>query len=464
MVWYQQIKMIIHLGFVVTVLYTVSAQNSTTTEPAQAKETTTAAPAAISRENEIVEAQPEVNQFYLRPQLNPQLVPYAYLEPQLQFDPGFSRIQPQVVLYGGGQGQPILINPGNPPGNFLIPQGPGPNIIVRNNPQGSVFPVAGYPKPAHIPPIEKDAEEIPVNPAKIPPFPKTKPASKGKPEKLETFNEPNSTEQSLNNNVGQFPAAKPDSTSLQPGERFFILNGDNIFAYPIQAESLGFPGLKYTSVEPFPKNPPKFVLQKSNLSPISLPNLILQNSVENSQSPPSEESKVEENRKILRNAQSYARTLFPENVINSDYRLLNQDTNQNSEFVPPQLVGQFRFVPNAIPNFYPYRDDIQDDAVVIDANVDASNIDGRLENTQKVEVETTTTSQPTTTEKQSDPGTAQAGPQATAIAGPGGTAGSSPRGTAIVGKGGLAISSPVATAVAGTKEDEKKKNATTKKP
>lgn len=80
------------------------------------------------------------------------------------------RVQPQLIFYGPGQGQPILINPGSPPGNFLIPQQPqpGPNFVLRD--QGPVF-LAGYPKPAHIPPIEKDAEEIPTNPAKIPPLP-----------------------------------------------------------------------------------------------------------------------------------------------------------------------------------------------------------------------------------------------------------------------------------------------------
>lgn len=49
---------------------------------------------------------------------------------------------------------------------------PGPNVIIRDIPQRPVF-VAGYPKPAHIPPIERDAEEIPTNPAKIPPLPAT---------------------------------------------------------------------------------------------------------------------------------------------------------------------------------------------------------------------------------------------------------------------------------------------------
>lgn len=75
-----------------------------------------------------------------------------------------------VFLAGAAPpGQQFLYQSGGlpPPGNFLIPQPqpqpqpqPGPNLIFGNNPGGPVF-VAGYPKPAHVPPIEKDAEEVP---------------------------------------------------------------------------------------------------------------------------------------------------------------------------------------------------------------------------------------------------------------------------------------------------------------
>lgn len=88
-------------------------------------------------------------------------------------------MQPQVLIYSSGPGQPILLQPGNPPGNFLIPQQPqpGPGIILRDGPgiyygeqpQRPVF-VAGYPKPAHVPKIDADAEEVPTDPAAIPPF------------------------------------------------------------------------------------------------------------------------------------------------------------------------------------------------------------------------------------------------------------------------------------------------------
>lgn len=87
-----------------------------------------------------------------------------------------SRLEPQVLVYSSGPGQPILLQPGEVPGNFLFPQS-GPGIVFRDNPgilygqqpQRPVF-VAGYPKPAHIPKIDADAEEVPTNPAEIPPF------------------------------------------------------------------------------------------------------------------------------------------------------------------------------------------------------------------------------------------------------------------------------------------------------
>lgn len=83
------------------------------------------------------------------------------------------RLQPQLLLYAGGAppGQQFLLQPGSPPGNFLVPQQPqpGPGIVLRDSPQRPLF-IAGYPKPAHVPAIEKDAEEIPTDPSKIPRF------------------------------------------------------------------------------------------------------------------------------------------------------------------------------------------------------------------------------------------------------------------------------------------------------
>uniref|UniRef100_A0A1Y1LET0 DUF4794 domain-containing protein n=1 Tax=Photinus pyralis TaxID=7054 RepID=A0A1Y1LET0_PHOPY len=91
---------------------------------------------------------------------SPQIYQFGYpglgYDPSKQFYPGG---QPPIVYYGGGAlpGQQFLYRPGSPPpGNFLIPQ-PSPGLGF---PQTPVFQ-AGYPKPAHIPPIEKDAEEVP---------------------------------------------------------------------------------------------------------------------------------------------------------------------------------------------------------------------------------------------------------------------------------------------------------------
>lgn len=99
------------------------------------------------------------------------------------------RLEPQLLVYPGGAGQPFLLQPGGP-GNFLIPHPqpqPGPGIVLRDGPgivygndqpQAQPQPgqpprpifVAGFPKPAHVPKIEPEAEEIPTDPQAIPPF------------------------------------------------------------------------------------------------------------------------------------------------------------------------------------------------------------------------------------------------------------------------------------------------------
>lgn len=74
-----------------------------------------------------------------------------------------------MIYQGGIPGQqPFLLQPGAPPGNFLIPQ-PQPGFVLRDVPQNPYYPGV-QPKPAFTPPINKDAEEIPTNPAAIPPF------------------------------------------------------------------------------------------------------------------------------------------------------------------------------------------------------------------------------------------------------------------------------------------------------
>lgn len=446
----------------------------------------------VPQQNEIQSV--DVKQFVAGQPYPPELYKLPYLEPQYQVG-ALPRLQPQIVLYNpGDQGQPILINPGNPPGNFLIPQGLGPNVIFRNNPQnpqGSLFPIAGYPKPAHIPPIEKDAEEIPTNPSKIPPLPSLeRPVLKErrKPEKLETFNEPIQPDQNVNIDHGNYPEAG----SLQPGERFFILNGDNLFSYPyggpppIQQNLLS---VRYTNIQPIPQNPPNLsgainqersqVLQ-SEQGTVALN----QNPYVDSQQlkPELEQTNTEfqkenqlDNNKVVRVPQQYFGTEFPVNrqryfLYPQNYAVTQHDIDKSISFnkniqeiqsakdevVRPQVVGQFRFTPNAVPGLFPFKDDPENDAIVVDATYDVpGNSDGRGVILKSEENETSTIKP--LEQKESEPSMAQAGPQGTAIAGPGGVAGSAPRGTAIVGKGGLAVSSPQATAVAGTKEEDKRK-------
>lgn len=43
----------------------------------------------------------------------------------------------------------------------------------------------------------------------------------------------------------------------------------------------------------------------------------------------------------------------------------------SNEIVQPQLFGQFRFTPNGLPEAYQFRDDIDNEAIVVDATFDA---------------------------------------------------------------------------------------------
>ncbi|XP_050309491.1 probable serine/threonine-protein kinase DDB_G0281745 [Anthonomus grandis grandis] len=438
----------------------------------------------------------EIKEFFARQQFQPDVYGLTYLQPQYQSP----RVQPQILLYGG-QGQPILINPGNPPGNFLIPQGPGPNVILRNNPQGpqgAVFPVAGYPKPAHIPPIEKDAEEVPTNPAEIPPLssavkPTTKPT---KPEKIETFTEASNQPDQKSPGV----PLNPQTVNLQPGQRFFILNGDNIYQFPFEGQpevqQEGFPQyVRYTNAQPFPQEPPKFLQpfpqeppqylgsgeQSNGQFPLSIQDLILRNSFVASgqpqtqqQHPPQVQTSIQPDQKManevpLKSNQQYFRAgplpnfqqfSTPEDYQPAGFYISGQPQGQRTEepksdIIQPSIVGQFRFTPTSGPQLYQFQEDLENDAIVVDAAFEdaPSQFDRRAEGIKEEENVSGTSESPTSGE----PSMAQAGPHATAIAGPGGVAGSAPRGTAIVGKGGLAVSSPQATAVAGTKDEEKKK-------
>nr|XP_023015356.1 uncharacterized protein LOC111504876 [Leptinotarsa decemlineata] len=388
---------------------------------------------------------------------------FPFLEPQFQY-PGFNqqsfpRVQPSIYLYGpGGHGQPILINPGSPPGNFLVPQPyPGPN--VRDTPQQRPFFVGGYPnpKPAHIPPIEKDAEEIPTNPAKIPPLESTPKATK--PEKLETFNEGK-------NEYPFKPAGEADvlaaadknpqfinTNALRPGHRFFILNGNDLFQnypnvpnYPGEANV----GLKYAQQPDSQYQQPE-VFQKQQL-PLDINSLLVQTLlVRPSTGETIPNSDLNPEQRFHPSPEEQFPPIFnpPNPQIPQDV-FFRSSLQQNDAFgqegaIP---VGQFRFTPPNGP-YYPLDgEDIENDSIIVDAKIE----DGSMGENGADNVQT----EGPRPDKSEEPGMAQASPGAIALAGPGGVAGASPRATSIVGKGGVAVSNPQATAVAGTKKEADK--------
>lgn len=405
----------------------------------------------------------------------PPAFPYlTLLEPQYQLpaagvnfiqDP---RIQPQILLYSpAGHGQPFLLQPASPPpGNFLVPQ-PGPNVILRDpqpqpqpHPQPQPFPqrpvfLSGFPKPAHIPPVEKDAEEIPTSPSKIPNIRN----SGRKPEKIETFNEGKeyptkvSTEE-----IPSIPEEKPifPKTNLRPGQRFFILNGQPLFDnylnfapnYPVQGNF----NYKYAPVQsPAQASQISSAKQEIEFKPeykpdleinqIPIQNLLLRNAVTG------HISDVVQNEFLPPYSSKYS-----ENVVESGKPNQHQQPQQEEaifrsypiNLAPSSIkdIGQdfqFRFQGD---DFYPYQSTFGDDSVVIEAKQEDPSTNN--------DSETVSSSDP----KNTEPSISQAQPGAIALAGPGGVAGAAPRGTALVGKGGLAVSSPQATAVAGTKKSE----------
>ncbi|KYB27727.1 uncharacterized protein LOC658244 [Tribolium castaneum] len=352
----------------------------------------------------------------------------------------FPRVQPQIVLINGGAtpGQ-FLLQPGSPPGNFLVPQ--GPNVILRDpqGPQRPVF-VAGYPKPAHIPPIEKDAEEVPTNPAKIPPL---TPKGEKKPEKLETFDEPdNSKKQATEAEVLAAADRNPafnTRPNLRPGQRFFILNGQPLFSnfpYNNQIYPGINPNLKYAQVAPsfVPQTPTK------NISPFQ--NVLFRNTpVENTHKPTGSDFH-----------QSY-----PENLV-----LLNQpgifqdDVIFRSPALPLNLVQKPKDEPQLRENENGYglfhlrsKEEQEDDTIVVDAKEQQDGSVDDNNDEQDTEAEVVSAAD----KPDSEPTISQAQPGAIALAGPGGVAAAAPRGTAFVGKEGVAVSSPQATAVAGPSKD-----------
>ncbi|KAK9879771.1 hypothetical protein WA026_006836 [Henosepilachna vigintioctopunctata] len=210
---------------------------------AENKDNVKAKPVALTPENRYSSG--VFNYQILNPQPSAdQIIQYNFVDPSDNV--AVPRYQPQFLYYGGGPGQPFLVNPGPPPNNFLYPQPgepQGPGIIYRNGPQPGrpVFfgpgGVGGFPnqRPAFAPPVEKDAEEVPTNPSRIPPFNPKK--STGKPEKLETFNEvPNASEADGLNETekpdGQSNNPKINPVFTKPGHRYFVLNGQPLFSYP----------------------------------------------------------------------------------------------------------------------------------------------------------------------------------------------------------------------------------------
>lgn len=123
----------------------------------------------------------------------------------------------------------------------------------------------------------------------------------------------------------------------------------------------------------------------------------MRNSFVSSQQPQPQQPQVEsqpekpENDGALKTAQQYFRTGLAPNHATffqgpQDYQgyfIGQQPLNRQiqglegiqgkSEVVQPQLVGQFRFTPQSAPGFYQFRDDVANDAVVVDALFDAPN-------------------------------------------------------------------------------------------
>ncbi|XP_063903118.1 uncharacterized protein LOC135122691 isoform X2 [Zophobas morio] len=388
-----------------------------------------------------------------RQQYTPELqYDVALLDPQFQIPSynfigdkqHFPRVQPQIVLYHGGAapGQPFLLQPGSPPGNFLVPQG-GPNVIIRDTPHAPPRPVfvAGYPKPAHIPPIEKDAEEVPTNPAKIPPF-----QSKGekRPEKIETFNEDDNTKKQATEAdvlaaADRNPAFNP-TTNLRPGQRFFILNGQPLFSnFPYNNQI--YPGVQSNVNLKYAQTGSSFAPQISTKTISPYQNLVFRNR-------PIEAISA-------RHALSDETSLPQGNPLPANLEQSKEDKAQFRQAVNSEIGNRFGILE------YADNDQQDDDSVVIDAGDHLSDEEG---DSAEGDAEVVSAA-----DKLSEPTIAQAQPGAIALAGPGGVAAAAPRGTAFVGKDGVAVSSPQATAVAGPSrdeivEEEKKKKQSKRKP
>ncbi|KAF5273644.1 hypothetical protein FQR65_LT04644 [Abscondita terminalis] len=385
-------------------------------------------------------------------QYNPSPYPVGGVDPQFQFNyiPNkqyYPSAQPPFIIYGGAglPGQQFLYRPGSPPpGNFLIPQ---PDFGF-GNPQTPVFS-AGYPKPAHIPPIEKDAEEVPNlagnhHPTRTgrPNFQVQYPV---RPQKIETFDEVESGEEvddleqaeKIPNNF--YPKkAFPNRPVLKPGQQFFILNGNTLFSNvpleqgPISQQSLYRSAPRIVAKQhKLKEEQPQQPSQKESENYVSLNNLADFRQDFFLKEPA---GSVEHIPLILQDNQHGHLPYLVPNPVEDEFRL-----GRNFHFNPPvSPYGQVTY-PYVLAFDYDQKQD--DDTVTIEANSE--------EEKKAEEVPPSSTTE--------EPSISQAKPSALAISGVGGVASAGPRGTSLVGKNGIAVASPQATAVAGPAKDEPEK-------
>nr|CAI5833359.1 unnamed protein product [Callosobruchus analis] len=398
---------------------------------------------------------------YQHPALNQlQLVQEPQLQQPEPVQPILQPAQPPAPnVYQHLFGRQGLFSDPNQPGVPSVPGQYGYNYIHDKQRQ----PGGGggqAPRPNFVPPIEKDAEEIPTDPSKIPPFNGGKGSDQTgvSPEKLETLDEgkPDFPLKPIGDaDVNQqFPGYGP-----KPGHKFFfILNGQTLLPHSAfekyNGYNLGDEQIQHGSPnkEEFNSNIPEEYRDTSprdqhHEEPAHPGKEDLQSNIPQEYVPQQDHNEYRDSKLysgdnffgaehglFFRNSGPGSATgSGPEEGAGSGPADNVGHSNQES--------GQFRYSPPSDP-YFPFGEETENDSVVVDANFDDKNTRGSSDSTRKEEKEDL--------EPTGDPSTAQAAPGAIAIAGPGGVAGASPKATALAGKGGLAVSSPQATAVAGT--------------
>ncbi|KAK4879224.1 hypothetical protein RN001_007370 [Aquatica leii] len=412
-------------------------------------------------------------------QYNPNQYPVG-VDPQYQFNyvPNkqyYPNNQPPFILYGGAgvPGQQFLYRPGSPPpGNFLIPQ-PGPDVMY-GNPQTPVF-TAGYPKPAHIPPIEKDAEEVPNLAGNHRPTRTGRPNYQSKlpvrPQRIETFDEVESGEEvddfeQAEKNPNNFYPKKafPNRPVLKPGQQFFILNGNTLFSNvpleeePIPQQQFGRSAPRITSARTGKQRQSDTAKQSSKKAPAKTVQKESENhvSLNNAADFKEDDGFLREPIEAVQQVPLILPHPHHPHLPLSPYLLPNPIEEQlqyarNFHFNP----GLAPYNPYYEPAPYPYvvtydPDEKEDD--------DTVTIDAKSESEEEKKVEESTTVSTT-----DEPSISQSKPSALAVSGVGGVASAGPKGTALVGNKGLAVASPEATAVAGPTKDESDQKSKTKK-